>query len=130
MNYVKLSGAVVALSVSSFAGAQDYQFIAADNNPMTKLCVSIANNDLSATKARLYNMGLGAAIRQNINRITCNDMSTAQFAHKFKASDTFVYLNNRSSYANKEKPSVTISDIAKVESSQQPVVVYVSAAPK
>ena len=82
MNYFKLAGVIAVLSVSSQLKAQDYQFVAADNNPETNLCVSAVNNDLDAMKGRLFRMGMGDAVRKNINRITCNDMSVAKFAHK------------------------------------------------
>lgn len=127
MNYFKLAGVIAALSLSAQVTAQDYQFVAADNTPETKLCVSAVNNDLDTMKGRLFRMGMGDAVRKNINRITCNDMSVAKFAHKYQAQDTFVYLNNRSAYSNKAKPSVTINDLAHTETSGQPVVVYVSA---
>ena len=128
MNYFKLAGVIAVLSVSSQLKAQDYQFVAADNNPETNLCVSAVNNDLDAMKGRLFRMGMGDAVRKNINRITCNDMSVAKFAHKYRAEDTFVYLNNRSAYGNKAKPSVSINDLAQTSSSDEPVIVYVSSA--
>ena len=128
MNYFKLAGVIAALSVSSQIKAQDYQFVAADNSPETKLCVSAVNNDLDSVKGRLFRMGMGEAVRRNINRITCNDMSVAKFAHKYRAEDTFVYLNNRSALGNRAKPSVTINDIASTESTDKPIIVYVSSA--
>lgn len=128
MNYFKLAGAIAALSLSSQIKAQDIQFVAADNDPETKLCVSVGNNNLDATKGRLFRMGMGDAVRSNINRITCNDMSMAKFAHKYGAQDTFVYLNNRSALNKKINPSVTINDMTQAQNAEQPVTIYVSSA--
>lgn len=127
MNYLKLASAILAVSFTSQISAQNYQFIAADKSPETQFCVNVANNDIDTMRGELLRMGLGDAIIRNINTLTCNGLPAAKFAYKYNAADTFKYLNNRSSPSNSVKPSVTISDLAKSEASEQPITVYVSA---
>jgi hypothetical protein len=126
MNYLPLAGAALALAFSSQISAQNYQFFAADKSPETQFCVNVGNNDVDTMRQKLRKIGTDEAMRRNVNIVTCNGMSPAQFAHKYKAGDTFKYLNIRSSPSKRVQQSVTISDIAKVDSNDEPILVYVS----
>ncbi|KFZ37076.1 hypothetical protein HR45_12625 [Shewanella mangrovi] len=128
MTCFKIAGLALALSFSSLANANTYQFVGTDNTPETKFCVSVGNNDIGQMKSKLLMMGKGLSdVRRNINTINCNDLSAAKFAFKYQAHDTFKYLNERSMGKNRVRPTVTIRDIAKVDkATDTPIVVYVS----
>ena len=124
-----LSSALLAtLFISSTSNAQQYQFIATDNSLLTKFCVHSGANDAKKLKATLRRLGVHER-KANINTIRCNDESPAQFAYKYGAIDTFNFLNQYSFGKNKVRPSVTISDVAKLTpiGNQKPVVIEVSA---
>ncbi|NVK54329.1 MAG: DUF3718 domain-containing protein [Alteromonadaceae bacterium] len=127
MKYLKLAGAALALSFTSQISAQEFQFTAEDKSPETQFCVSVGNNNVESMKGQLFRMGLGDALRRNINTLTCNGLPLAQFAFKYQAEDTFRYLNNRSSPLNRVKSSVTINDIAMTGTNAEPKVIRVSA---
>ncbi len=127
MKYLKLAGAALALSFTSQISAQDYQFTAIDKSLETQFCVSIGNNNVEGMKGKLFRMGLGDALRRNINTLTCNGLPLAQFAHKYQAEDTFKYLNTRSSPANRVKSTVTINDLSMTDGNAEPKMIYVTA---
>ncbi|MDC8829637.1 DUF3718 domain-containing protein [Alteromonas gilva] len=127
MKYLKLAGAALALSFTSQISAQDFQFTAIDKSLETQFCVSIGNNNVESMKGQLFRMGLGDALRRNINTLTCNGLPLAQFAFKYQAEDTFRYLNTRSSPANRVKSTVTINDLAMTNNNAETTVVRVSA---
>ncbi len=127
MKFLKIAGMALALSFTSQISAQDYQFTAIDKSLETQFCVSIGNNDVESMKGELFRMGLGDALRRNINTLTCNGLPLAQFAFKYQAEDTFKYLNTRSSPTNRVKSTVTINDIAMNQKHSEPKVIRVSA---
>lgn len=127
MNYLKIAGVMFAASLTSQVSAETYQFVAENNSAETKLCVSIANNDLDTMRYKLFMMGQGEQVRRNINTLKCNDLSLAKFAYKYNAATTFTYLNERSAPVNRATTKVTINDISKTDKADKPILVYVSA---
>ncbi|WP_448211735.1 DUF3718 domain-containing protein [Colwellia sp. MEBiC06753] len=113
----------VALSSPLFAA--NYIFVATDNSKETQLCVNAGNNNVQALKHTIRQMGPHQR-KASVNFIRCNDLSPAKFAHKYQAHNTTAYLNRYSFKQNKVTPTVTIKDVAKVETA--PKVIYVSAA--
>ncbi|WDE13473.1 DUF3718 domain-containing protein [Thalassomonas haliotis] len=93
------------------ANAATYKFVAANNLPGTKLCISAVKNDLIGYKdmAKRYHV----RHKYIANNVTCNGEEIASFAAAYGATRTAEYINRF------HKGKVSIIDIAKAAKDKQ-----------
>jgi len=112
-----LAAALVSATLLASANATaDTQFVALDNSPGTELCMAFASNKP---------LDMKKAIKQNRvkkyqidDKLTCNDMSLAEFASVYG-------LNRTSNYMNLEiSTSTSIKDLAMAKKE----LVYISGS--
>jgi len=125
----KLISTLVIIGCAFSTYAQEYKFVAAGPGLATKLCVHAANNNRAGVKHVMKMLYDNRSTTLVANTMRCNDLSIAQFAHKYEAKDTFKYLNRMSHGENRLNTSTHIRDIVLLSNDQikEPVTVYVLA---
>lgn len=102
----------VSLLMSTSALAEEKQYIAADDSPETKLCVTAADGTYNKFRRQAHNYGLQTTLTSKYrflaNNLYCNGFNITQFAED--AGNTKVAMQLK----KYRKNSVYIYDIAKV----------------
>ncbi|QSX29242.1 DUF3718 domain-containing protein [Shewanella cyperi] len=124
MKSIIILAAVLAAGLSTTAQATQYVFVAMDNTPETKMCVSAGSNDRDALRLQLNQSSYGTA-RYNANTVLCNGKSLAQFAHQYGADQTHTYLIPLTRERLRYNERVIIRDISYAAPQAEPGKVYV-----
>ncbi|WP_372771318.1 DUF3718 domain-containing protein [Pseudoalteromonas sp.] len=112
-----IAAALVSATLLASANASaDTQFVALDNSPGTELCIAFASNKPLELKKALNNNRVKKF--QIDDKLTCNDMTLAQFA-------TVYGLNRTSNFMNLDvSTSTSIKDLAMAKKE----LVYISGS--
>ena len=123
-NNLRLCGVLLGLATLN-ASATQYVFVAEDASIETKLCVNAGSDNRPALR---HDLGIyHRNIRYTANTVSCNGKSMAQFAHQYGAQSTYALLERFTYSKNKVRPTVTITDMAKVSGGD---IVYISVSSK
>lgn len=123
-NNLRLCGVLLGLAALNVSATQ-YVFVAEDGSMETKLCVNAGSDNRPALRRDLgiYHRN----IRYTANTVSCNGKSMAQFAHQYGAQSTYALLERFTYSKNKVRPTVTITDLAKVSGGE---IIYVRVSAK
>ncbi|MDP2561947.1 DUF3718 domain-containing protein [Psychrobium sp. 1_MG-2023] len=99
---IALASAIIATSYN--AAATTYQFIPGNDAPGTKLCVEAVSGDLRGYREKIKEYHLKD--KTVANKLECNGENIANFAARYDAMNTAVYINKY------RKNRVSITDLA------------------
>lgn len=98
------------LIASANTQALEYKFVATDNSPATRACLSAASDDLSELK-KTVNRSFNSNADLMSLTILCNDQDINAFAHAYGAVETGNYLNRVVPRKMRIDDSVEIIDV-------------------
>ena len=96
------------------AHATEYQFVAEDHSPATRLCIAAGEGDIDGLRVQIRKMRQSPhhQYKAIVNAIRCNDQLAAQFAKIYGAENTYEYLYGLTTKENREQVGRTsVEDI-------------------
>jgi len=132
MLLIKSLVVVVALFIMNTTYAVQYKFVATDDSISTKICVLAGNDNKSMLRKTLKDTSRNNTgnFGRLVNKIHCNDILLANFAHKYDAKTAFNFLKRYTLEKNLAPDTrVIIKDVAfkaPVKQSEEKIIlVYV-----
>lgn len=114
---------LLILTISSISLANDNElvFVAGDKSLSTKLCISLAEDDLGKSKMlfkRVYNFSYTAnnwsKVKFASRDLTCNDLDMVKFTAQYHSGETFKYINNHAAAKYRlSEDEIKIIDLAR-----------------
>jgi hypothetical protein len=85
--------------------ATEYQFVAEDHSPATRLCIAAGEGDVDGLRFQIRKLRQSPhhQYKAIVNSIRCNGQVVAQFANVYGAQDTYEYLYRLTTKENRKK---------------------------
>ena len=106
------SGAALLVLATSASVVQAVEYVAADDNPASKLCVSAAMDKPVRFMVEMRDLGINK--RYAANQVTCNGINMTTFAHQTGNTGNYKMLSHY------RRGHVEINDLAQTPATDEP----------